>query len=491
MAGFHFTKVKLMDFHQNDNLKNSILEGIFAHMFATLTGGVFLTGFALYLGMDEFMIGLLASMPFLVTILQLPVSRIMERNGRRKDFWYWSSAAARLLWIPILLLGLSPLPAFPEKSFLVLGVIFISYCCSSVSGVAWLSLMSDLAPEGKRGSFFGTRNMLCGAAGMTAMIVFGKLLDYSERHLPNGLSLGFAFAFFSAALLGAFSLRFLNRVTDPGAARVAVARPFYRDFVIPFREANFRKFLGFAFTWSFSVYFAAPFFTLYFLQHLNFSYGFIAALGTISGFADLLGMRLWGRLSDKTKNKAVIRFSSWVAIFLPFAWVFVRPGSYVAPIIINFVGGGFWAGINLCMNNLLLGISPKENRSLFLSMYSIFAGVGAATSPILAGLLLKSMTSISVLHWTVLPLHIVFLISTMLRLVSFQLFRRVREPEEVGVGQMVRVLKGVRGLNVASGFNYLLHPFIEIAKNNGGKGYGKTLHRVESPATSSTRGNAS
>ncbi len=57
-----------------DNLKNSIYDGMFANSFATLTGGVFLTGFALYLRMNEFMIGVVASMPFIVTVFQLPAS---------------------------------------------------------------------------------------------------------------------------------------------------------------------------------------------------------------------------------------------------------------------------------------------------------------------------------------------------------------------------------------------------------------------------------
>jgi len=47
---------------------------MFANIFATLTGGVFLTGFALYLGMNEFMIGVVAPMPFIVTVFQVPAS---------------------------------------------------------------------------------------------------------------------------------------------------------------------------------------------------------------------------------------------------------------------------------------------------------------------------------------------------------------------------------------------------------------------------------
>jgi len=39
--------------------------------------------------------------------------------------------------------------------------------------------------------------------------------------------------------------------------------------------------------------------------------------------------------------------------------------------------------------------------------------------------------------------------------------RFVQEPEEVSVGQLIRVLRNVRGLNTTNGFHALLHPFVE------------------------------
>lgn len=56
------------------DFRNSFYDGMFSSMFATLTGGLFLTGFAVCLGMNEFMIGILGAIPFMVTIFQLPTS---------------------------------------------------------------------------------------------------------------------------------------------------------------------------------------------------------------------------------------------------------------------------------------------------------------------------------------------------------------------------------------------------------------------------------
>lgn len=448
------------------DLTHSFYDGIFANMFATLTGGVFLTGFALFLGMNDLMIGLLAALPFIVTVFQLPTSYLIEKSGRRKAIAFGAAAAARLIWIPIVILGVIPLVSRPTASLLVLGLIFISYTFVTISYVSWLSWFSDLVPEGMWGRFFGTRNMLCGAAGMVVMVVFGNFLDFFKGRGPEWLSLGFGIIFATAVLFSVVSLRFLKRIAEPKIHHADLPRPFRKQVWRSLREANFRRFLTFAFAWSFSVYFASPFFTLYFLRELHFSYGFVATLGMLSAFADLTGMRLWGRISDRVKNKAVIQLSSWVAAFLPLAWVLVRPGDIVMSILLHLIGGGFWAGINLCTNNLLLRVSPQKNRSLYLSVYNIAGGIGAAIGPIVAGTILIAIGDLH-LHlfsYRILPLHCIFLTSTLFRLMSRLLLNAVREPEEATVGQLVRILRSVRGLTMANGFNYLLHPFIEIAK---------------------------
>ena len=446
------------------HLKNSVYDGLFAHIFATLTGGVFLTGFALYLGMSDLMIGLLGSIPFLVTVFQLPTSYILGKDGRRKKVTYWGAGIARLSWIPILIVALLPSLSASSKCLLILGVFFVSHSCISCSYVSWLSWISDLIPDDFRGRFFGTRNAICGGAGMLTMIVFGNMLDYLKNHSTKGLSLGFSITIISAVISGALGVHFLKRIPEPQVSRFHQGDPLGKYLHRPLGQRNFRQFLLFAIFWGFSVHFASPFFTLYFLRYLELSYGFVAVLGTISACADLLGMQVWGRISDKVRNKAVIQFAGWVAVFLPLAWVAVRPGDLVLPVILQLIGGGFWAGITLCTNNLLLRISPQENRPLFLSVYNIVAGVGAALGPIAGGLAAKYLADLELefVGVKMVPLQVVFVTSTILRFLTFQLFRYVHEPEETTVGQLIRVLRNVRGLNVATGFNYLLHPFVEI-----------------------------
>jgi predicted MFS family arabinose efflux permease len=238
--------------------------------------------------------------------------------------------------------------------------------------------------------------------------------------------------------------------------------------LLPLKDANFFRFLTYTFFWNLAVYSAGPFVTLYMLRELAFSYGFVAILAMISAIADLTAMKFWGVVSDRLKNKAIVHAASWVAVFLPLLWSLVRPGSLWMPVCLHILGGGFWAGIQLCTNNLVLRISPRQHRPVYISAFNITAGIGAAVAPVLAGLAVKTLSTAdpSFLPAGVLPLHLVFLASTILRLGSLQLIRKFHEPQEVSIGQFIRILRNVRGLNTTNGFHPVLHPFVPVQKSD-------------------------
>jgi len=460
------------------DLRRSVYDGIFANVYATLTGGAFLTGFALYLGMGEVLIGVLAAIPYLTTLLQVPASYHVLRTGRRKAVCVRAAGAARYTWVVILVVGLLPLPAALRMGT-VLALFALSHGLGSVSYVSWLSWTMEFVPEGLQGRFFGTRNMLCGAAGMAAALVFGNFLGWAGRPGTWGQTLGFATIFGVAVAAGEASLRFLRRIPETPVERPPAPPSAAQAFLVPFRDASFRPYLAFACCWGFAVQFASPFFNVYLLRDLGYGFGFVATLGVVSSAADLVGMRLWGALSDRVKNRPILWVGGWVAAFLPLGYLALGPRSVVLPVLLHLAGGGVWSGLNLCSGNLMLRLSQPRQRPVYLAAYSVTAGLGAALGPLLGGLLAKAWGSDASTGPVsgLLPLQAVILLSVALRFVSLQLLRRVREPEEATVGQLIRVLRSVRGMTTAAGFNFILHPFLEVSRELRGRGGSGSLFR--------------
>ena len=154
-----------MQLFANQNFRNSFYDGAFAHMFATLTGGVFLTGFALYLGMNELMIGLLAAAPFLVTGLQIPVSHVLSKRGRRKNIAYFGAVAARIVWVPVLCVGIMPVLLHLTAGSFWAG---INLCTNN--------LLLSIAPKQNRAFFLSAHNTISALGAAISPILAGTFL---------------------------------------------------------------------------------------------------------------------------------------------------------------------------------------------------------------------------------------------------------------------------------------------------------------------------
>ncbi len=106
----------------------------------------------------------------------------------------------------------------------------------------------------------------------------------------------------------------------------------------------------------------------------------------ISNIATLFFVRIWGRLTDRFGNKPVAVLSTMVPFFLPVIWCYTTPRNWIVVIpIIQTLAGIFWPGIDLITNNLLLKLSPAENRSLYVGVLNFFLGTFGTALAYLVG----------------------------------------------------------------------------------------------------------
>lgn len=422
-------------------LKVATWEASFATVWATLTGGAYLTGFALWLGAGEGVIGIITAIPTFAGLIQLVSSYFGERLSSRKTFTAIFATLGRLLWLPLLLL---PFMLGRERSLYPFLLLFaLSYVLINVPTPAYLSWMSDLVPADHRGRYFARRNMIAGFAGMLIGLPAAWFLDVATRKHPWEAQ-GFGTLFGVGVLAAVCSFVCLMRQPEPlrrilppsdDAPRgLAGVLAYYRA---PFADENFRRLIAFNTLLAFGQFFAAPFFTVWSLQHLQLNYVQLQIFATLTSLASLGSMVLWGYLADKFGNKPLLVIGVFGTFTLPLYWMLTQkdaPGMMLFLVtMVSVTGGLFWAGVGLAQFNLLIRLSPPEKTPVYVATMAAVTGLSGGIAPLLGSAL---MSALSGWHGKFLGIpfanfHVTFFVAAVLRLMSLLLLRRVTDGHSV------------------------------------------------------------
>lgn len=412
-----------------------------------LTGGVFLVGFALALGANEFVIGLIGAIPALLNLAQLPASYFVERSGSLKTIVIKSAASGRLLWLLVALIPL--LYPFVSKIFILvffLSLISIFNILAGITRLAWLAWTAVLVPKEIMGRYFAKRNIYMNGLAMLVGIGAGALLDQYKEWFPSKEIFGFSGLFIIGSICGMISVFYLNKMSEPKVKRNYSKESFWKTLRIPIKEKNFRKLIFFSLSWNFSVNLIMPFLNVYMLDQMKLNYSFITTLGAIGGVFSLVSLKYWGKLSDRFGNKPVLIISAVGKCIYPFLWLFTTRDSYALFIVINMTGF-LDAGLGLTLFNTLLKLAPEEKNSVYLAVYATVVGLITMLAPICGGILINSLksSSLELSFLTLSNFKLLFLTSGILRLASLFLLKDINEPDAKNISYLFSVLRK-RGL---------------------------------------------
>jgi MFS family permease len=189
-----------------------ILDGVLSQVMGSLVGGAFLIGFALALGANNFQIGLLAALPPLGQLMQIPAVFLIRKVGKRKPVVLGFTALSRLVWFAIAAI---PLVWVDAGSFSAVAVlVLLTSGLGTVGGIAWVSWMRDLIPQQIMGRFFSRRMVFTNSVALVASVAAGWLVDRLTQDggvPPEGYSLLFA----AGAVLGVLGILVLAKVPEP------------------------------------------------------------------------------------------------------------------------------------------------------------------------------------------------------------------------------------------------------------------------------------
>ncbi|MBE7518213.1 MAG: MFS transporter [Thermoflexaceae bacterium] len=375
------------------------------------------------LGGGPFQVGLLSASTSLGALLALYPGALISRRAksRRWVVVFYAGILGRLL-----LLGAALVVAIADANaalYSVIGLFTVRAFLGNLTLPAWTALAADVIPEHMRSRYFASRNFAMSMATLTITPVGGLLLDLMG--FPGGYvaALGVSFA------LGMMATFAYARIPEPSRLREVAARPRAGPRAT-WRNGPFRRFVAATFALHFATMIAGPFFTVHLKNNLgatNFEVGWLTTASPMAGLAALL---IGGELQHRRGALWMTRVSLLVLPTLPLMWAMIdAPWMVLAP---NIAGGFIWAAFNLANFQLLLEVTPEDQREEYVAVFhmSVFAALFVA--PFLGSLI--------VAEW---GYRTAFVISGLGRLCSTALFFFAVRPTSRPAGECPPAAEGL------------------------------------------------
>lgn len=433
--------------------RTALLDGALANVLLNVTTGPLLTAYVLFLGGSSVVVGLAAATPLVANVLQLVGSYAIERIGQRKRIVILTGLSSRAVWAVI---GAAPLlaTAFHLPALTVFFVLLWMYCIGGATyTVGWISWIGDAVPEDHRGEFFALRNAIGTLVWLPFTLGAGLALDAVRAARGPHDPLGFICIFAAAALASAITIALMSRVPDRAHA-AREERSFSELVRLPFRDANFRRFLAFTASWGFGIGVSAPFFTAYLLHDLRAPYTAVTVFGIVMGVVAVGASRFWGSLADAHGHRAILALCTAMVGTFPLVWCLTTPSNYLwIGILLHVAGGIFWSGVVLTTTNLALALAPRGDTAPFVSAAAAVGGVCMALGPVAGGFLAEATKDVNVSLGPIVITHykFIFLVSAVLRFHSSAMLSRVLEARGGDVASLVREIRGMRGFSPRHG----------------------------------------
>ncbi|MFW9918818.1 MAG: MFS transporter [Candidatus Thorarchaeota archaeon] len=374
-------------------LKALTKQGLATQVKLTITEGVFLVAFALALQAPNTVIGILAAIPYIAQLLQVPSIYLVERYRNRRLINFTTTLGSR---ITILLMALIPFIASGEVSILALLLLVGAQAAFVALGSpSWNSLLRDIVPQERMGQFFSYRMALQAIIAVIFTVLGGYFVGYWLSSSPSTAVYAYSTLFFLAFLIGLISVYYISMIPEPKMMAVEKRVGFSDLLASPYKDDNFRNLMIFSAIWTFSTSLVGPFFTVYLLVQLQLELPIATGVAAITQMMSILFLRYWGKLADRFTNKSVLLVAVPLFVIGTFLWIFTipasRPGSEFVTIplliIIHILTGISSAGVNLTTNNIGLKLAPRGEATSYLAAKGIVVAVAGAFASIAGGLL--------------------------------------------------------------------------------------------------------
>lgn len=378
-------------------LHNAYIFQVFNTISFSIVLGVPMMLFFKQLGASATILGIVAALPPLMNLLQIPAARFVESIGYRKFVLRGWSARSYLIF------GMAIAAFLPTRVLdtatrisLMLLLLFTYNTSRGISVCGFLPWMTKLVPEEIRGHYL-SRDQMSGALASVGALLMNA---YFLREGSSLLAFGGVFLFSFVAAMA--SLYFLRKIPD-----VPVEPTPYSQGKVPWREMlfypPFLKFMVFNVIANSAFAAAGVFWIPMFRDLFHFSSSKTLLLAGLSVFVSACSLFAFGKIIDRVGSRPVIALGLVFFALHFIGWACtastVLPLNYYTLIIIQISAGLCGSLFNLGNTRMLMSIVPTMGRSHFFALFSVIVSLVLAIMPVLWGIVLDSLSNWHAVMW--------------------------------------------------------------------------------------------
>jgi MFS family permease len=339
------------------------------------------------LGAGEFAFGLISALPVLASLLQLPVSFLVQKNGKYKQFFMAGGVIQRVSWFVMAFIPYF-IPVGESRLWMLIVLVTLAAMGGSFVSITHMSLMAAVVPIDIRGRYITTRQRVATAVSLAAGLCIAFILD----HAPGFT--GYTIVFAVGGVMGLTDILMYSKYKFP-IPKNPEGSAFLKGVKQCFTSVKTRNFLLFWVLWSFVVNLSAPFFGKYAIDKLDLSYISIILFGQITAnILTLLIVSRWGVFIDRYGGAPLMMISGLFSTVTIAVWLFAVPGSIWPLFLFHFFGGIFWCANEACMVNMQFSHTPENGRAVALAVYAVLTSIAIASAFIAGGALLEALSPV-------------------------------------------------------------------------------------------------
>ena len=346
--------------------------------------------FAKSLGASSTVIGIIAAFTPLMTVMQLPAARFLDRYTYRQ--FVLSGWGLRTVFI--FLVAVVPLLGFLDdtsKLALLLAALFIFNLLRGISSAGWMPWIAAIIDEPVRGRFLARDQLFTYTGSLLSLVACAFVMSGHVEPWE------FSVVFLLSATGGSVSLWFIKRIPDAPAGETMSRSAHPVPWLAIVGHPPFLRLLGFNLLFMAVIGSLSVFTVEYLKEYQHFDANLVLMLSGVAFIGPILSLMLTARIIDRVGSKPILRAALAGFALVLGGWLLIAGGVLPCsvPIVtgLNFLTGLAAANFNVANTRIMMATMPEMGRNHFFAMFTVITSLGLGAAPVMWGVTLDAIGS--------------------------------------------------------------------------------------------------